>query len=109
MNTPRYLLALDQGTTSSRAIVFDERAAPVAMSQRPIKQLFPHPGWVNQDANELWTTILATAREALSRAGLTGDDVAGIGIANQRETLVVWDRDSGEPVAPAIVWQSRQN
>jgi glycerol kinase len=109
MKRPRYLLSLDQGTTSSRAIVFDDEGVQIASSQRPIHPTFPHPGWVNQDASQLWLATLTTAREVLTNVGLQGNEIAGIGIANQRETLIVWDRRSGEPVAPAIVWQSRQS
>jgi glycerol kinase len=104
-----YILALDQGTTSSRAIVFDRQGGIVAVSQHATTQYFPQPGWVNQDAAEIWSTTLATARAALDKARLSGADIDGIGITNQRETLVVWDPESGEPVAPAIVWQSRQS
>ena len=109
MAKPDHLLALDQGTTSSRAIVFDANAKMRAVVQRETTQLYPHPGWVNQDAAEIWSTSLATAREAIDRAGIAAEQIAGIGIANQRETLVVWNRNTGEPAAPAIVWQSRQS
>src|SRR5918995_6457299 len=109
MGTANHILALDQGTTSSRAMVFDQFAREVSVAQQLTTQLYPHPGWVNQDATEIWTTTLQTAREALQLAGLTGHNLAGIGIVNQRETLVVWDRETSEPAAPAIVWQSRQS
>ncbi len=109
MEQPRYILALDQGTTSSRAIIFDRACRIVAVAQQETTQHYPKLGWVNQDAAEMWRTTLDTARDALARAGLTGADIAAIGITNQRETLVVWDRESSEPVAPAIVWQSRQS
>lgn len=109
MTDQRYILALDQGTTSSRTIVFDQGGQMVAMAQAATTQHFPHPGWVNQDAREIWDTQLATARDALAQAGLNVSQVAGIGITNQRETLVVWERASGNPVHPAIVWQSRQS
>ena len=109
MSEPSYILSLDQGTTSSRAIVFNRRGSIVSSSQQETTQVFPRPGWVNQDAVEIWTTTLDTARDALAKAGLAGSDVAAIGIANQRETLIVWDHATGEPVAPAIVWQSRQS
>ena len=109
MSRPEYLLALDQGTTSSRAIVFDRRAQIVSVAQQETTQDFPHPGWVNQDAAEIWSTTRETARAALSQANLSGADIAAVGITNQRETLVVWDRRSGTPAAPAIVWQSRQS
>ena len=109
MGTANYILALDQGTTSSRAMVFDQDAREVSVAHQPTTQIYPHPGWVNQDAAEIWLTTLQTAREALQQAGLSGRDLAGIGIVNQRETLVVWDRESSTSVSPAIVWQSRQS
>ncbi|HEU4672590.1 MAG TPA: glycerol kinase GlpK, partial [Candidatus Limnocylindrales bacterium] len=101
------VLALDQGTTSSRAIVFDRDGRPIAAAQREFRQGFPAPGHVTHDPEEIWSSQLATAREAISAAGVEAADVAAIGIANQRETTVVWDRATGRPVAPAIVWQSR--
>jgi glycerol kinase len=103
-----FVLALDQGTTSSRAIVFDDGGAVVAMAQREIQQIFPRPGWVEHDPQEIWDSQLATAREALARAGLAAGDVAALGITNQRETTVVWDRGTGLPLANAIVWQDRR-
>ena len=102
------VLALDQGTTSSRAVIFDGRGAAVAQAQREVVPRFPQPGWVEQDPNEIWRSQLGVAREALARAGVGARDVAAIGIANQRETTVVWDRATGEPVYPAIVWQDRR-
>ena len=103
-----YLLALDQGTSSSRSIVFDEAGRIVAMAQREFRQIFPQPGWVEHDPKEIWSTQLATAREALAKAGLEAADIAAIGITNQRETTVVWNRRTGEPVHNAIVWQDRR-
>ena len=103
-----HVLALDQGTTSSRAIVFDDAGSEVAMAQREFRQLFPRPGWVEHDPREIWESQLAVAREALARAGLAAADVAALGITNQRETTIVWDRATGEPVANAIVWQDRR-
>jgi glycerol kinase len=103
------LLALDQGTTSSRAIVFDRAGAVRAVSQRPLTATFPHPGWVNQDANEIVDSIVACAKDVLAAPGIRPDRIAAVGITNQRETTILWDRGSGEPVAPAIVWQSRQS
>ena len=103
-----HLLALDQGTSSSRSIVVDEQGAIVAMAQREFRQIYPQPGWVEHDPKEIWATQLATAREALARAGLTADDIASIGITNQRETTLVWNRKTGEPVYNAIVWQDRR-
>ncbi len=104
----RYLLALDQGTTSSRAIVFDDEARQCALAQREFAQHFPQPGWVEHDAMEIWTTQLHVARDALAKAGLKAGDIAAIGITNQRETTVIWDRATGVPIAPAIVWQDRR-
>jgi glycerol kinase len=104
----KYILALDQGTTSSRAIVFDHSGSAVASAQKEFRQIFPQPGWVEHDATEIWATQLHTATAALAKAGLTAADIAGIGITNQRETTVVWDRETGEPVHRAIVWQDRR-
>ncbi len=104
----KYILALDQGTTSSRAILFDHTGMPVASSQHEYPQHFPQPGWVEHDALDIWHTQLACAREALRDAGVDASQVAAIGIANQRETTVLWDRATGEPVARAIVWQDRR-
>jgi glycerol kinase len=104
----RYVLALDQGTTSSRSILFDHSGAMVAMAQQEFTQHFPLPGQVEHDAEEIWATQSATIAEVLSKAGATGSDVAAIGITNQRETTVLWDRITGRPVAPAIVWQDRR-
>ena len=104
----KYILALDQGTTSSRAIVFDRTGSPVASSQHEFPQHFPQPGWVEHDALDIWHSQLACAREALRTAGIDASQLAAVGIANQRETTVLWDRASGEPVARAIVWQDRR-
>src|SRR4051812_38893048 len=104
----KHILALDQGTTSSRAIVFDHGGNVVASAQQEFRQIFPKPGWVEHDANEIWATQLHTAREAIAKAGLTSSDIAAIGITNQRETTVVWDRDTGTPIHHAIVWQDRR-
>ena len=103
-----FILALDQGTTSSRAIVFDHHGLIRAVAQREFEQIFPRPGWVEHDAEEIWATQLAVAREAIEEAGLSADDVAAIGITNQRETTVVWDRETGWPIHHAIVWQDRR-
>ena len=103
-----YLLALDQGTSSSRSIVFDAQGRTKAMAQREIRQIFPQPGWVEHDPKEIWATQLATAREALAKAGVSADQIASIGITNQRETTVVWNRVTGEPIHNAIVWQDRR-
>jgi glycerol kinase len=102
------ILALDQGTTSSRAIVFDRRGRPLGMAQREFRQYFPHPGWVEHDPIEIWNSQLATARAALKKSGLRAADLAAIGITNQRETVVLWDRATGRPLHRAIVWQDRR-
>jgi len=104
----QYILALDQGTTSSRAIVFDSDSNIVAAAQKEFTQLFPKPGWVEHNADEIWSTQIGVAAEAVARAGINPAAIAAIGIANQRETTVVWDRTTGKPVYNAIVWQSRQ-
>ena len=104
----KYILALDQGTTSSRAIVFDKSGGIVAVAQQEFRQIFPKPGWVEHDANEIWATQLNVARQALTKAGLSANDIAAIGITNQRETTVVWDRTTGKPIGNAIVWQDRR-
>ena len=103
-----FILALDQGTTSSRAIVFDHMGSVKALAQKEFTQVFPQPGWVEHDPNEIWATQIAVASEAIARAGIHAQDIAAIGITNQRETTVVWDRASGEPVHNAIVWQDRR-
>ena len=103
-----YILALDQGTTSSRAILFDRAGAIAAMAQREFRQFYPKAGWVEHDPNEIFSSQISCAVEALAKAGAQPRDVAAIGITNQRETAVVWDRATGEPVYPAIVWQDRR-
>jgi glycerol kinase len=103
-----YIIALDQGTTSSRAIVFDQEASIVAVGQREFRQIFPQPGWVEHDPGEIWATQMSVTTEALGRAHLRPRDLAAIGITNQRETTVVWDRETGKPVYNAIVWQDRR-
>jgi glycerol kinase len=105
---PRFVLALDQGTTSSRSILFDHAGAIVATAQREFTQHFPRSGWVEHDAEEIWATQAATIAEVLARARATVDDLVAVGITNQRETTVLWDRATGRPVAPAIVWQDRR-
>ncbi len=109
MSVPDSILALDQGTTSSRAMLFDVAGRQQALAQQPTTQHFPRPGWVNQDAPEIWATTRSCAHAALSNAGVPASGIAAIGIANQRETLVVWDRITGVPIHSAIVWQSRQS
>lgn len=106
--TRDHILALDQGTSSSRSIVFDRQGRIKAMAQREFRQIYPQPGWVEHDPAEIWTTQLATAREALAKAGLRADEIASIGITNQRETTLVWNRATGEPIHNAIVWQDRR-
>ena len=103
-----YLLALDQGTTSSRAIVFDMDGLPVAMAQQEFTQHFPQPGWVEHDALEIWQSQIQTAREAIQRAQIKPGEIAALGITNQRETVVLWERATGKPVHRAIVWQDRR-
>lgn len=103
-----YILSLDQGTTSSRAIVFNREGSIVAISQKEFEQIYPKPGWVEHDPLEIWSTQLSVATEAIVKAGLTSKDIHAIGIANQRETTIVWDRDTGLPVYNAIVWQDRR-
>jgi glycerol kinase len=103
-----HILVIDQGTTSTRSIVFDADAAPVATAQQEFGQIYPRPGWVEHDPEEIWTSTLSTARQALRSAGLGAADIAALGIANQRETVVVWDRRTGRPIHNAIVWQDRR-
>lgn len=102
------ILALDQGTTSSRAILFNQNGEIVRLSQKPFEQIFPKPGWVEHNPNEIWSSQLWVANEVIAQAGLTGREIAAIGITNQRETTIVWDRETGEPVYNAIVWQDRR-
>lgn len=104
----QFILALDQGTTSSRAIVFDHSGLPVATAQKEFTQIYPRPGWVEHDPEEIWSTQIGVATEVLAKAGLKSTDIAGIGITNQRETTIVWDRVTGKPVHNAIVWQDRR-
>src|SRR4029077_13950839 len=107
-NEMKYILALDQGTTSSRAIVFDHAGSIVSVAQKEFPQIFPKPGWVEHDPLDIWSTQAGVAATALTKAGLTAADIAGIGITNQRETTVVWDRSTGQPICNAIVWQDRR-
>ena len=108
MSSPRYILALDQGTTSSRAIVFDRSGAVVSVAQKEFPQSYPQPGWVEHDPFEIWASQSGTASEALGKANLDSEDIAAVGVTNQRETTLVWDRETGQPVYPAIVWQDRR-
>ena len=105
---PKYILALDQGTTSSRAIVFDREGSMLSVSQREFEQIFPQPGWVEHDANEIWSSQVGVASEAIARMNIPPTDIAAIGITNQRETTVVWNRRTSLPVYHAIVWQDRR-
>lgn len=104
----QYILSLDQGTTSSRAIIFDKQGSIISIAQKEFTQLFPKPGWVEHDANEIWSTQLGVAAEAITKAGLQPENIAAIGITNQRETTVVWERTTGKPIYNAIVWQDRR-
>ncbi|MDD7019841.1 MAG: glycerol kinase GlpK, partial [Hornefia butyriciproducens] len=104
----KYILALDQGTTSSRSIIYDRKGNTVSVAQMEFRQYYPHEGWVEHDPNEIWTTQMTVAHEALLKAGLTWENIEAVGITNQRETAVVWDKISGEPVCRAIVWQCRR-
>src|SRR5215211_3010813 len=103
-----FILALDQGTTSSRAILFDHDGVIQATAQKEFTQIFPKAGWVEHDPQEIWASQIGVAVEALGRAGLRARDIAAIGITNQRETTILWDRQTGEPIHNAIVWQDRR-
>ncbi len=104
----RYILAIDQGTTSSRAIVFDEKLEAMAVAQQEFTQIFPQSGWVEHNPDEIWSSTLDTCRAAVEKAGIKSGEIAGIGITNQRETTIVWDRKTGRAVHNAIVWQDRR-
>jgi len=104
----KYILALDQGTTSSRAMLFDENGSIVSVAQKEFRQIYPKAGWVEHDAQEIWSTQAGVAAEAVAQAGINGTSIAGIGITNQRETTVIWDRKTGKPIHNAIVWQDRR-
>ncbi|HEX7682765.1 MAG TPA: glycerol kinase GlpK [Trinickia sp.] len=104
----QYILALDQGTTSSRAMLFDRKGNIVSVAQKEFRQIYPQPGWVEHDPQEIWSTQAGVAAEAVTRAGVNGTSIAGIGITNQRETTIVWDRETGQPIYNAIVWQDRR-
>src|SRR5689334_23480750 len=103
-----YILALDQGTTSSRSMVFDKPGNIVSVAQKEFRQIFPQPGWVEHDAEEIWSTQFGTMAEAVAKADVKMKQIAGIGITNQRETTVVWERSTGKPICNAIVWQDRR-
>lgn len=104
----KYILSLDQGTTSSRAILFDKGGNIISTAQKEFRQIYPKPGWVEHDAQEIWSTQAGVAAEAVTKKGYNGNNIAGIGITNQRETTIVWDRETGTPVYNAIVWQDRR-
>ena len=104
----KYVMALDAGTTSNRCILFNEKGEMCSVAQKEFTQYFPKPGWVEHDANEIWSSQLGVAVEAMAKLGIGADDIAAIGITNQRETTVVWDKNTGEPVYHAIVWQCRR-
>ena len=104
----KYIMALDSGTTSNRCILFNEKGEMCSVAQKEFIQYFPKPGWVEHDANEIWSAQLGVAVEAMSKIGATAKDIAAIGITNQRETTIVWDKKTGEPVYHAIVWQCRR-
>ena len=102
------VLVIDQGTTSTRAFVFGPDGEPLGMAQQEFPQIYPHPGWIEHDPEDLWRTTLATAREAIERARVAAASLAGVGITNQRETTLVWERETGRPIYNAIVWQDRR-
>ena len=104
----KYVMALDAGTTSNRCILFNEKGQMCSVAQREFKQIFPKPGWVEHDANEIWASQLGVAVEAMNMIDASAADIAAIGITNQRETTILWDKNTGEPVYNAIVWQCRR-
>ena len=104
----KYIMSLDAGTTSNRCILFNEKGEMCSVAQKEFKQYFPQPGWVEHDANEIWSTQLGVAVEAMHKIGASAEDIVAIGITNQRETTIVWDKETGEPVYHAIVWQCRR-
>ena len=108
MNTNKYIMALDAGTTSNRCILFNQKGELCSCAQREFTQYFPKPGWVEHDADEIWASMLGVAVEAMNKIGATAAEISAIGISNQRETAIVWDRHTGEPVCHAIVWQCRR-
>ncbi len=104
----KYVMALDAGTTSNRCILFDKKGRVCSSAQREFTQYFPRPGWVEHDADEIWASQLGVAVEAMNKIGASAEDIAAIGITNQRETVIVWDRTTGEPVCRAVCWQCRR-
>ena len=105
----KYIMAIDQGTTSSRAIIFNKKAEIIASSQKEFPQIFPKSGWVEHDANAIWNSIQSVIAEVFIESGIKPNQIASIGITNQRETTVIWDKNTGLPIYNAIVWQSRQS
>ena len=105
----KYIMSIDQGTTSTRAIIFDEEGEPRWSSQKDIEQFFPEPGWVEHDANEIWLKTLQVIASVMIESGLEPEDLDSIGITNQRETTVIWDKETGTPIYHAVVWQSTQS
>ena len=103
-----YMMALDQGTTSSRCILFDRSGKICSLAQREFRQIFPQPGWVEHDPMDIWSTQIGVAAEAMGRIGAKAENIAAIGITNQRETVIVWEKETGRPVCNAIVWQCRR-
>jgi glycerol kinase len=108
MTEKKYIVALDQGTTSSRAVVMDHDANIISVSQREFEQIYPKPGWVEHDPMEIWATQSSTLVEVLAKADISSDQIAAIGITNQRETTIVWEKETGKPIYNAIVWQCRR-
>jgi len=108
MAKKRYILSIDQGTTSSRAVIFNKAGEIITIAQKEFSQILPNPGWVEQDPLEIWSSVQSVIAEALANSGLSGDNIQAVGIANQRETTVIWNKITGKPVYNAIVWQSRQ-
>ena len=105
----RYVLALDEGTTSARAILFDRDARIIAMAQHEFAQYYPQPGWVEQDPMEIYANQYASMTECIAKSGVSAEEIAAVGITNQRETVIVWDKQTGRPICPAIVWQYRRS
>src|SRR5688500_16968650 len=103
-----FVLAIDQGTTSSRAIVFDKNMQAVGTGQKEFTQIFPQSGWVEHDPEEIWASVVSVVKTAIKKAGIEASDISAIGITNQRETVVIWDRETGKPIHNAIVWQDRR-
>src|SRR5699024_10063168 len=109
MDEKKYIMAIDQGTTSTRAILFNKKGSNVGSSQKEFSQYFPQSGWVEQDANEIWNSVQSVIADAFIESGIRPEEVQAIGITNQRETTVIWDKETGLPIYNAVVWQSRQS